>query len=791
MPVVNRKKQPAPFRAIGVTCGIGSMLVGARQAGFDVVGNVEWRRYYHLKDKDGRNTFRENFPGAVFKYNVDELTDDEEERMTGADIALGHPESFRPETPVFTSKGWVPIGDIEVGDLVLTHRGRFRRVYRTIRYACPPGTDEITLSRGTRKSSQSLTTTGNHPVQMEDGSWRPAREVRKGEKIRFLCVRCPRCGDPTPASPNRRNTCYCHVKNWWTSLSGDQRKRVVQNAHEATRKKVRDGKHAFQDADVRRKGQVVQSMRSPYEKVVREAFPDLEFEYQHPVGPYFVDLALPDDKIAVEVDGGNWHQEENKAAKDRVKTEYLREAGWNVVRVSLRQGRIDQQSGIRALRECVDEVRRILANHNGEYEIESFTVKGLWRSKMTDGEPLCNLSVEEDDSYITNGYVTANCGAWSNLRANKNSAAKDPCDIPLFVDLVARFRPRFFVMDDLPKSFGAFSMEEYHKRLPDYDLFPEWISNYHYGNVQKHRKRMFMIGSRKEERWAFVPGEDPDAHHTLKDCLAGLTEHTPNNEPHVLDHVCGRAIGLHEPGVHYSWRELRDYFQSHPEGHIMHYFHRTTGKPTCRFGLARTYWEDHCHVITGLNPTIHPVTCLPLSVRERARVQGFPDDFVFYGTKVREDGTWNHDDNNPLIKQTGKAMPIQFCRYVSNQVMAHVRGVDFDTTSLRVITPNAYVDQAKRWYCGNVGYSDQARACRSCWMKDSCEIRTQKYGVTDEEADVQRIPLKVVGSKARTPKVRQPRTAPPAGAVVLKKKARARSWDNYEAPNTTLKFGGK
>ena len=79
-------------RAVGITCGVGSMLVGARQAGFDIVGNVEWRKYYHATDARGQNTFRVNFPGALFKEKITDLDPQEIERLMGADLALGHPE---------------------------------------------------------------------------------------------------------------------------------------------------------------------------------------------------------------------------------------------------------------------------------------------------------------------------------------------------------------------------------------------------------------------------------------------------------------------------------------------------------------------------------------------------------------------------------------------------------------------------------------------------------------------------------------------------------------------------
>ena len=72
------KKQPAyiepkgqlkksKFKAIGLTSGIGSMLIGADIAGFSVIGNIEWRGYYRLKDHNDKNTFIEN--GIIQKFN--------------------------------------------------------------------------------------------------------------------------------------------------------------------------------------------------------------------------------------------------------------------------------------------------------------------------------------------------------------------------------------------------------------------------------------------------------------------------------------------------------------------------------------------------------------------------------------------------------------------------------------------------------------------------------------------------------------------------------------------------
>ena len=328
------------------------------------------------------------------------------------------------------------------------------------------------------------------------------------------------------------------------------------------------------------------------------------------------------------------------------------------------------------------------------------------------------------------------CGNFSVLSKGSNAyrgidKTGDAADIPLFIDMIAEVQPRFFVMDDLPGCLGPFPMEEYQRRLPEYDLFPEWISNYHYGNVQKHRKRFFMIGALKSEKWAFQSGEDPEYFGRVKDVIGDLCNRNgipkkgiPNNDMNVLDDRKSPAIGLLGPGLPATWKDVQEYFKGKEEGKVLEYHHRHDGSMRRKYGFSKSYWDKHGFVLTGGSSSpVHPLRNLPLNIRERARIQGFPDDFVFYGTRLEKNGKWDISRNNDLIKQTGKAMPIHFCRYVATLVADHVTGrrkKQAKVTNQRCINPSEEIDLAKLWFCENIGYENQEAACEACWLRKQC-----------------------------------------------------------------------
>lgn len=328
------------------------------------------------------------------------------------------------------------------------------------------------------------------------------------------------------------------------------------------------------------------------------------------------------------------------------------------------------------------------------------------------------------------------CGRFSNLSFSvggdgyRESRGTDAADIPLFLKLVAMFRPRFFLMDDLPESFSVFPMAEYVKLLPDYDLFPEWISNWGYGNIQKTRNRMFVVGALKSEKFAFVAQEETHE-RVLSDVLADLVrfednEGMPNHTSVDLDYNPGRYVNTRYYGDRPTWNDIRG--MNMLLGRNLPYF-TPAGEEKIRPGTKSPNWDEFCPVLSGGFNPLHPIRKLPLSIRERARIQGFSDDFIFYhDDEGPHRDTWEpyNSDGQRGIKQTGKSMPLQFCKYVASQVKAHIEGQPWPTKSTRVIKPNPKVSQAKLDFCQLSGYANPEAVKEACWLGAPLEFYRSK-----------------------------------------------------------------
>ena len=66
------------------------------------------------------------------------------------------------------------------------------------------------------------------------------------------------------------------------------------------------------------------------------------------------------------------------------------------------------------------------------------------------------------------------------------------------------------------------------------------------------------------------------------------------------------------------------------------------------------------HMKFDCNMYIHPTQARGLSPREAARIQTFPDDFVFYGPQ------------NKWYKQVGNAVPVKFAQIIGEEIIKYL-----------------------------------------------------------------------------------------------------------------------
>jgi hypothetical protein len=112
---------------------------------------------------------------------------------------------------------------------------------------------------------------------------------------------------------------------------------------------------------------------------------------------------------------------------------------------------------------------------------------------------------------------------------------------------------------------------------------------------------------------------------------------------------------------------------------------------------------------------------MPFTIRERAKLGGCPDDFIFIPNKENELKSWH----NNLIHQTGKFMPVEFTSFLTQQIKDFLEGVrkDENYTQKRMIKSKPIVDEAKYNYCKEIGYSNKEKVCEYCGSKLYCKLQ--------------------------------------------------------------------
>ena len=254
-----------------------------------------------------------------------------------------------------------------------------------------------------------------------------------------------------------------------------------------------------------------------------------------------------------------------------------------------------------------------------------------------------------------------------------------------FLEYVKVFQPRFFVMENVRgltsasikhrpvnernDNYPPLSMDEEPGSLLNNHILPAMepyqviygvLNALDYGSPQ-HRERLIFIGSRDGELPNIPIKEFVTPTHnepvTLMDAIGDIQE----DPGEYLNYSPARKAVYDRIPAGKNWRFVRDsdQFDKDEVKNIMGGAYNSSGG---RVGFWRRLSFDKWSPTLTTSPVqkatglCHPIQTRPLSIKEYARIQGFPDSWKFEGSL------------NSRYKQIGNAVPIPLGRAIGQSI---------------------------------------------------------------------------------------------------------------------------
>lgn len=344
-----------------------------------------------------------------------------------------------------------------------------------------------------------------------------------------------------------------------------------------------------------------------------------------------------------------------------------------------------------------------------------------------------SLGIERDELFLLAGGPP--CQAFSTAGMRQSVQSENGKVVDKYFDYLREFRPRFFIFENVrgllsaalqhrplhlrnhPKEISGNAEERLGSVMSEY-LMPAFkklgyevvyglLNSADYGTAQI-RHRLIFIGSRDRELRSGVFRKKtsrpmstldlvPSSHHelapyfpiqkwrTLRDAIADLDPNVGQSETYGYSPERAAIFGQIPPGE--NWTYVRDNPALFPKGYLRAIMGGAYESGGGKEGYwRRLSWEKPAPTLTTqpqqLSTSLcHPEQTRPLSIREYAAIQDFPESFHFFGSKASR------------YRQIGNAVPVRLARAIGLTIKSIAARTEHD------LSPSSSAGAAER-QCG-------------------------------------------------------------------------------------------
>jgi len=249
------------------------------------------------------------------------------------------------------------------------------------------------------------------------------------------------------------------------------------------------------------------------------------------------------------------------------------------------------------------------------------------------------------------------CNDFSNVGKKRGLAGKYGMLYEYGLEVLECYSPLFFVAENVG---GIRSANGFDRIISDlssvgggYSIFVNMFKAEEYG-VPQSRHRLIIVGFRGDTGHKFVVPPVCGRIITAGEALSGIGDGVLNNEVVWPSRKVMERLSYIKPGDN-IWSVNDDiplHLRLNVKGAKMSQIYRRldSGRPAYTLtasgggGTGGYHWSE----------------CRELTNRERARLQTFPDDFVFYGSR------------GSVRRQIGMAVPVELSRVIFNSILHEV-----------------------------------------------------------------------------------------------------------------------